>query len=511
MSDSQEQVRNLFGLNKEEKILDDFGCSLSETIPILGRLYLTEHYICFGSNLFGFNRKYSIAFSEITSLNLKKSNIEIESKINSKKKFSFSSFTDIQIVYKRIKSMCRSYNDNLSSICTKSKTKDEIIPIILSDSEDSDEDSDEIVGTKSSSRSNKNSEKSNTSNENSPSKNNNLLSESKSNNIINLNSKGNIINDEPKDIEEKNEINEKENKKNKSMKDLNLKKNLKIEISKNSETEKKRKKSFNSLENINDDKKNKNNSIKNNEIIQYDIDEENKEKMPLILQFNENNCNIKKNEIIQNNNDDPEDIKFNPIDDDNYEICRKVINLNPKTFFEKYHTNAFPETSYKKYYEWVGDYSEINVPDWEKIEDTENTGIEKFKRIETFCLALHGVPLINKSNVEKTLIYWIDKDGTYYMKTSSKSQGVPLSDCFLVETTLEFHPYMNNTKTVFRTYVRTNMLKSTLFRSALISQSKKSYNQEVTKWFEFIQEKGDKIEGDYVYRPKKRKRRRKYR
>ena len=474
MSDSQEQVRNLFGLNKEEKILDDFGCSLSETIPILGRLYLTEHYICFGSNLFGFNRKYSIAFSEITSLNLKKSNIEIESKINSKKKFSFSSFTDIQIVYKRIKSMCRSYNDNLSSICTKSKTKDEIIPIILSDSEDSDEDTDEIVGTKSSSRSNKNSEKSNTSNENSPSKNNNLLSESKSNNIINLNSKGNIINDEPKDIEEKNEINEKGIKKNKSMKDLNLKKNLKIEISKNSETEKKRKKSFNSLENINDEKKDKNNSIKNNE-------------------------------IIQNNNDDPEDIKFNPIDDDNYEICRKVINLNPKTFFEKYHTNAFPETSYKKYYEWVGDYSEINVPDWEKIEDTENTGIEKFKRIETFCLALHGVPLINKSNVEKTLTYWIDKDGTYYMKTSSKSQGVPLSDCFLVETTLEFHPYMNNTKTVFRTYVRTNMLKSTLFRSALISQSKKSYNQEVTKWFEFIQEKGDKIEGDYVYRPKKRK------
>jgi hypothetical protein len=32
MSDSQDQVRNLFGLSKEEKVLDDFGCSLSETI-----------------------------------------------------------------------------------------------------------------------------------------------------------------------------------------------------------------------------------------------------------------------------------------------------------------------------------------------------------------------------------------------------------------------------------------------------------------------------------------------
>ena len=60
MSDSQDQVRNLFGLSKEEKVLDDFGCSLSETISIKGRLYLTENYICFSSKLFGFNRKYTL-------------------------------------------------------------------------------------------------------------------------------------------------------------------------------------------------------------------------------------------------------------------------------------------------------------------------------------------------------------------------------------------------------------------------------------------------------------------
>jgi hypothetical protein len=38
-----------------------------------------------------------------------------------------------------------------------------------------------------------------------------------------------------------------------------------------------------------------------------------------------------------------------------------------------------------------------------------------------------------------------------------------------------------------------------------LSQGKKSYNEEVKKWFQFIEEKGDKIEEDYVYRPKKRK------
>ena len=472
-SDSQEQVRNLFNLNKEEKILDDFGCSLSETIPILGRLYLTEHYICFGSNLFGFNRKYSISFNEITILSLKKANIEIESKNKSRNKFIFSSFKDVKIVYKRIKSMCRSHNDNISISCFTTKKQEDIIPIILSDSEDSDDDEDEeIITKKTTSSSKKEISNSNSSNENSPKldNTNNSIIDNNINNIINSNTNQNIIN---------NNVNEQ------SMNEINLGENLKNdEIStttnntiNNNNSNIKRKKSSNSIKSkkSEDDKRKINGSNKN---------EENKKAF-----------------IIEE-----EEIKFNPIEEDvDNEICRKIININPKTFFEKYQTNTYPETSYKKYYEWVGDYTEINVPDWEKIENPDNPEIEKFQRIETFCLALRGVPLINKSNVIKTLYYWIDKDGTYYIKTSSKSQGVPLSDCFLVETNLEFHPYMNNTKTVFRTYVRTVMIKSTLFKSALISQSKKSYTSEVNKWLEFIEKNGDKIEGDYIYKPKKRR------
>ena len=56
---------------------------------------------------------------------------------------------------------------------------------------------------------------------------------------------------------------------------------------------------------------------------------------------------------------------------------------------------------------------------------------------------------------------------------------------------------MNNTKTVFRCYVRTNIIKWTLFKFALISQGKKTFYQEVDNWFKFIEEKGDKIIGDY--------------
>ena len=194
----------------------------------------------------------------------------------------------------------------------------------------------------------------------------------------------------------------------------------------------------------------------------------------------------------------PEKIIFKDIDKNlDHEICKKVIDIPPKEFFEKFQTNKNPETSYAGYYKWVGEYSEIDVGNWEKIKSKKNNDVEKYQRKEKFCLALHGVPLINKSHVEKTCTYWIDKDGTYYMNTLSLSKGVPLADKFNVETNLEFHPYMNNTKTVFRAYVRTNIIKWTLFKMALISQGKKSFSQEIDKWFKFIEEKGNKIIGNY--------------
>ena len=470
MSDSQEQVRNLFGLSREEKILDDFGCSLSETIPIVGRLYLTEHYICFGSNLFGFNRKYSIGFNEIISFKHQKSSIEIETKSNKKNKFSFTLFTDFNIVYKRIKSMCRSYNENISFNLSE-KNKNENLPIILSDSDSSDDESEEeLIAPKTSASSKKVSE--NTSKSNSPKQNNlgdNIIIESNSNNIIDTSS-------EQKEIINANINIKKGLIRSKSKNDLIFfeEEDNKINQNINNNSNVKRKKSFSSI------KSKKSEGDKDKDI------------SPIKKQINDN--------ILED-----EEIQFKPLEKGvDHEIFKKVININPKEFFEKY-LNDNPETSYKVFYEWVGNHSELNMPNWEKIENPENPEIEQFQKTDTFILSLSGVPLVNRSNVVKTLKYWIDKDGTYFMNTVSRSQGVPLSDCFEIQTFLELHPYMNNTKTVARTYVRTVLLKSTIFRSTLISQGKKSYSQEALKWLEFIQEKGEIIEGDYVYKPKKRR------
>lgn len=191
-SDNQEKIRNLFNLKRDEKIIDDFGCSLSETIPIRGRLYLTDKHICFCSRIFFFNRKYTISFSEIIELKLLKSNLQIKSKKNKNSNFRFTSFKDIRIAYKRIKLICRSYNENLSK---KDKEKQENIPILLSESEDSDDEDDEIVTNASSSSAKENSIDSNSSDENYTKRNtkNNFI-ENNLDNQINTNSNQNLIN-----------------------------------------------------------------------------------------------------------------------------------------------------------------------------------------------------------------------------------------------------------------------------------------------------------------------------
>ena len=198
----REEVYDIFSLDKEEKINDDFNCFLVETFPILGKLYLTENHILFYSNIIFLNRSISIPINDSTKINLIGKIIEISSKTeeNLEKKYKFCSNDDIKIIYEKIKTS---------------------IPKITSDSEN---DSSEIISRKTSASSE--------------------FSFSKSSSKENL------------PIDEREEINE--------------------------------------------------------------------------------------------------EIKFNPIEPDvDFEICRKIININPKDLFNKYYTNKFPETSYEKFYEWI--------------------------------------------------------------------------------------------------------------------------------------------------------------
>ncbi|XP_011089290.1 protein VASCULAR ASSOCIATED DEATH 1, chloroplastic [Sesamum indicum] len=63
-----EEYRQLFRLPPDEVLIQDFNCALQENFLLQGHMYLFVHYICFYSNLFGFETKKIIPFHEITSV-----------------------------------------------------------------------------------------------------------------------------------------------------------------------------------------------------------------------------------------------------------------------------------------------------------------------------------------------------------------------------------------------------------------------------------------------------------
>ncbi|XVF73529.1 hypothetical protein PTKIN_Ptkin12aG0208900 [Pterospermum kingtungense] len=63
-----EEYRQLFRLPPEEFLVQDFNCAFQENILFQGHMYVFVHYICFYSNIFGFETKKIIPFDEITSV-----------------------------------------------------------------------------------------------------------------------------------------------------------------------------------------------------------------------------------------------------------------------------------------------------------------------------------------------------------------------------------------------------------------------------------------------------------
>eukprot|EP00357_Protocruzia_adherens_P017642 CAMPEP_0115014802 /NCGR_PEP_ID=MMETSP0216-20121206/26323_1 /TAXON_ID=223996 /ORGANISM="Protocruzia adherens, Strain Boccale" /LENGTH=438 /DNA_ID=CAMNT_0002384667 /DNA_START=1 /DNA_END=1317 /DNA_ORIENTATION=- len=111
-------VRELFGLPAEEKVYDDFGCALSKKILLHGRLFCTEHYLCFYSNIMGFKTKIILALKDITFIQKKKSAWVIPNAIEiktDKKDYFFGSFTHRNQAYQFISSLWKVQNPNRGS------------------------------------------------------------------------------------------------------------------------------------------------------------------------------------------------------------------------------------------------------------------------------------------------------------------------------------------------------------------------------------------------------------
>ncbi|KAL9245241.1 hypothetical protein vseg_018916 [Gypsophila vaccaria] len=100
-----EEYRQLFRLPFEEVLVQDFNCALQENILLQGHMYLFDHYICFYSNIFGFESKKIIPLQDVTSVRRAKTAgifpnaIEI---VAASKKHIFASFLSRDEAYRLI-------------------------------------------------------------------------------------------------------------------------------------------------------------------------------------------------------------------------------------------------------------------------------------------------------------------------------------------------------------------------------------------------------------------------
>ncbi|ODV81794.1 uncharacterized protein CANTADRAFT_45062 [Suhomyces tanzawaensis NRRL Y-17324] len=100
-------------LDLTDRLLDDFSCALSREILLQGRIYVSEHYLCFNSNLLGWVTNLVIKFEDIVKLERKSTaglfpnGISIETKDS---KHNFASFLSRDVTY-----------DFMTSIWSKSR------------------------------------------------------------------------------------------------------------------------------------------------------------------------------------------------------------------------------------------------------------------------------------------------------------------------------------------------------------------------------------------------------
>lgn len=123
-----EEYRLLFRLPTDEVLVQDFNCALQENILLQGHLYLFTHYICFYSNIFGFETKRIIAFHEITCVRKAKmaaifhNAIEI---VTGEKKHFFASFLSRDEAYRLIVDGWSQHGTNDQALldCQESKSE----------------------------------------------------------------------------------------------------------------------------------------------------------------------------------------------------------------------------------------------------------------------------------------------------------------------------------------------------------------------------------------------------
>ncbi|KAI6652287.1 GRAM domain-containing protein 1B-like [Oopsacas minuta] len=102
-SDKNKEMHRLFkDLPETEKIIDDYSCALAKEILIQGRMYVSQNWLCFYSNIFMIENKLIIPFAHVTALTKERTALVIPNAITitaNNAKYGFSSFVARDIVH----------------------------------------------------------------------------------------------------------------------------------------------------------------------------------------------------------------------------------------------------------------------------------------------------------------------------------------------------------------------------------------------------------------------------
>ncbi|KAI9315572.1 hypothetical protein BX666DRAFT_2113219 [Dichotomocladium elegans] len=132
---------------EDDRLMDDYGCALQKEILVQGRIYFTEHHVCFNANIFGWVTNLVIDYADITDIEKRTTAIFIpnaiqitthQSKvsrvidINIGLQYFFTSFLSRDQAFDMLKSLWKASlkhpspsNDSAESTITKVDDEDE--------------------------------------------------------------------------------------------------------------------------------------------------------------------------------------------------------------------------------------------------------------------------------------------------------------------------------------------------------------------------------------------------
>ncbi|CAO3594753.1 unnamed protein product [Absidia cylindrospora] len=110
----------------DDNLIEDYGCALQKEILLQGRIYITQHHLCFNANIFGWITNLVIAFTDIVEIEKRTTAIFIPNAISistHQSKHFFASFLSREQAHEQMVAIWGQAQQQMSSITMDASLK----------------------------------------------------------------------------------------------------------------------------------------------------------------------------------------------------------------------------------------------------------------------------------------------------------------------------------------------------------------------------------------------------